>query len=334
MASPARVFPQVRLGKGSTVSGRPLHAFARVTGYVLNASATNEFGADGLSELQLIATQLAFDRILGLTQSIFRVTSVGSSQLTTLCGGNDAGALSIGSGTAVQVDLTNCSNSNQTWTDTAEVGASVAQAVGTLDLASGAYLQLLSVTAGSLAMYASGLGSFNGNFEVDSDESGALSSTKVLVIRVSNASVLCPTTSCVVTDCPSGYSCSCSWDLVQGTSNTSNYYCISSYSQTDGSSDESDSSLYALLALLLIPLVCLCAFMLMKHKGNKAEACDEEDRRLPQPGAQSGFASQNDPIPVAGDEYPKLEPTLPLSYPPTPVDTPVYMSPMLESDEE
>ena len=86
----------------------------RVTGYVLNASATNEFGADGLSELQLIATQLAFDHILGLPQSIFRVTSVGSSQLTTLCGGNNAGALSIGSGTAVQVGVTNCSNINQT----------------------------------------------------------------------------------------------------------------------------------------------------------------------------------------------------------------------------
>ena len=114
MDSPARVFPQVRLGKGSTVSGRLLHAFARVTGYVLHASATNEFGVDGLSELQLISTQLAFDHILGLPQSIFRVTSVGSSQLTTLCGGNNAGALSIGSGTAVQVGLTNCSNSNQT----------------------------------------------------------------------------------------------------------------------------------------------------------------------------------------------------------------------------
>ena len=74
-----------------------------------------------------------------------------------------------------------------------------------------------------------------------------------------------------MTDCPSSYSCSCSWDLVQGISNTSNYYCISSYSQTDGSSDESDSSLYALLALLLIPLVCLCPLMLMKQKGNKAE---------------------------------------------------------------
>ena len=114
MDSPARVFPQVRLGKSPTVSGRPLHAFARVTGYVLNASATNEFGADGLSEPQLIATQLAFDHILGLPQSIFRVTFVGSSQLTTLCGGNNAGALSIGSGTAVQVGVTNCSNINQT----------------------------------------------------------------------------------------------------------------------------------------------------------------------------------------------------------------------------
>ena len=92
MDSPARVSPQVRLGKGSTVSGCSLHAFARVTGYVLNTSATNEFGADGLRELQLIVTQLAFDHILGLPQSIFRLTSLGSSQLTTLWGGNNAGA--------------------------------------------------------------------------------------------------------------------------------------------------------------------------------------------------------------------------------------------------
>lgn len=263
---------RARCTRASSVTTRSSHVFTRVVGFVQTASSA-EFGCDGLVNCEFFATRFAWRSVFGLAQTIFRVTSVASSQLTVLCGGND-GDLSVGSGAAVQVDLTNCSNSNQTWTDTGVVGDSVAQAVGTLDLSSGAYLQLLAVTSSSLAMYASGLGSFDGAYELDSDESGALSSTTVLVIKVDNSSVSCPSTTCNVTDCPSSYTCACSWSLTQGDVNSSNYYCVSSYSQsiTGGTGDDSDEGLYGLLALLIIPIACLGALAFMKFKASQEPA--------------------------------------------------------------
>ena len=129
------------------------------------------------------------------------------------------------------------------------------RAVGQLDLASGGYLQVLAITPSSVAMYAGGLGSFAGNFEVDSDAPGAPSSRNVLVAKVDNSSVSCPTTSCSVTDCPFSYTCSCSGTLTQGTNVTSNYYCVASYSQTVSSSDDSNNGLWALFPLFALPLV-------------------------------------------------------------------------------
>jgi len=133
-----------------------------------------------------------------------------------------------------------------------------------LDLGSGGYLQLLAITASSLAMYSSRLGSFDGNYEVDSDTSGALSSRNILVAKVDNSSVSCPTTSCTVTDCPSGYSCGCTWTLTQGDQVSTNYYCVSSYSQTQSSDDDSNNGLWALFALFALPLVACAGLALMK----------------------------------------------------------------------
>ena len=89
----------------------------------------------------------------------------------------------------------------------------------------------------------------------------------MLVIKVDNSSVSCPSTTCNVTDCPSSYTCACSWSLTQGDVNSSNYYCVSSYSQsiTGGTGDDSDEGLYGLLALLIIPIACLGALAFMKY---------------------------------------------------------------------
>jgi hypothetical protein len=304
---------KLRLSRSSALTSRPLHSFSRVLGFV-TGSGTNEFGCDGLAKLQMIQTQMAFRLILALAQRIFRVTSVSAALLTTLCGGND-GDLSIGSGAAVQVDTTNCSNSNQTWTDTGVVGTSVSQAVGQLDLASGGYLQLLAITSSSLAMYASGLGSFAGNFEVDSDTSGALSSRNILVAKVDNSSVSCPTTSCSVTDCPSSYTCSCSWTLTQGTTVTSNYYCVASYSQTASSSDDSNNGLWALFALFALPLVGIAGLLLMKMAAKKPAAppvvAKEPEPVYPQYPTVETYTVQQS-YPIASVEYPV---EMPLSYP-------------------
>ena len=73
--------------------------------------------------------------------------------------------------------------------------------------------------------------SFNGTYELDSDTPGAIPVRPVLVIKVNSSSVSCPTTPCSVTDCPLNFTCECSCALVQATTDPSNCYCVTSYSQ-------------------------------------------------------------------------------------------------------
>jgi hypothetical protein len=80
----------------------------------------------------------------------------------------------------------------------------------------------------------------------------------------------CRGTSCSVTDCPSSYTCSCTWTLTQGTTVTGNYYCVASYSQTASSSDDSNNGLWALFALFALPLVGIAGLLLMKMAAKAA----------------------------------------------------------------
>ena len=97
---------------------------------------------------------------------------------------------------------------------------------------SGSIVQLANVSNTSNPLYAADYGgTFDGVLELESTATQAIA-VSVAVLKLSNSSVSCPTATCNVTGCPSGYYCECSWAQTQGDVDPSNWYCVATYDQT------------------------------------------------------------------------------------------------------
>jgi len=168
-------------------------------------------------------------------------------------------------------------------------------------------LQFLAVSATSRFFQANLFNDFSAPIEVglasttNTKVTGAFTRVLAILKRTSTAQA-CPSSTCTITGCMSTMDCSCAWDSFTGSDKAE--YCQNTFkSAAKDTGDDSNTSLWGLLALLLLPLLCCLAFFFMRKKPQPAFV----EVPVDYPEIVPEYPEEVTVYPVASVEYPMDE---------------------------
>jgi len=168
-------------------------------------------------------------------------------------------------------------------------------------------LQFLAVSATSRFFQVNSFDDFSAPIEVglasttNTKVTGEFTRVLAILRRTSTAQA-CPSSTCTITGCMATMDCSCAWDSFTGSDSAA--YCRNTFtSAAKSTGDDSNTSLWGLLALLLLPLLCCLAFFFMRKKPEPAFV----EVPVDYPEIVPEYPEEVTVYPVASVEYPMDE---------------------------